>query len=333
MASVKDVAERAGVSVGTVSNVLNRPEKVTDATLARVRAAIDQLGFIRNDVARQLRAGRSRMIGLVVLDVGNPFFTELARGAERRAAEDDLVILLGNSDEASSTESKYLDLFEEQRVYGVLITPAGSDLTRLRQLRERGTPMVLVDRTVEGESFVSVSVDDVAGGRMAAEHLIGQGRRRVAFVGGPLTLRQVVDRYKGASQIVGTSADSSIEIIATDSLTVDAGRSAGEQIAARAPASRPDSVFAANDLIAIGLLQALLNANVTVPGEIAIVGYDDIAFASAGGIPLSSVRQPSYQIGYTAADLLIRGSRGENEVPEEVLYQPELVVRQSSFRA
>ena len=137
--SVREVAAAASVSVGTVSNVLNRPEKVAPDTVARVMAAIDELGFVRNDAARQLRAGRSRSIGLVVLDVRNPFFTEVARGAEDRAAEDGMTILLGNSDENADRERSYLDLFEEQRVHGVLISPLGDDESRLQRLRRRET--------------------------------------------------------------------------------------------------------------------------------------------------------------------------------------------------
>src|SRR6478735_4965956 len=161
--SVRDVAVAASVSVGTVSNVLNRPSKVSPATVERVMAAIDELGFVRNDAARQLRAGRSRSIGLVVLDVRNPFFTDVARGAERRAATDGLSILLGNSDDDPARESDYLDLFEQQRVHGVLITPVDEISGRLERLRTRGIPAVLVDRLSEGAEFSSVSVDDVSG--------------------------------------------------------------------------------------------------------------------------------------------------------------------------
>jgi len=125
--SVRDVAAAASVSVGTVSNVLNRPDKVAPATVERVTTAIAELGFVRNDAARQLRAGRSRSIGLVVLDVRNPFFTDVARGAEDRAAEDGMTILLGNSDENTDREGAYLDLFEEQRVHGVLISPLADE--------------------------------------------------------------------------------------------------------------------------------------------------------------------------------------------------------------
>src|SRR4051794_2207934 len=192
--SVRDVAAAAAVSVGTVSNVLNRPDKVAPATAERVLAAIEQLGFVRNDAARQLRAGRSRSIGLVVLDVRNPFFTDIARGAERRAAESDLAVLLGNSDDDPGREAAYLDLFEQQRVHGVLITPVEDVSLRLDRLHQHGIPAVLVDRRSDDDDFSSVSVDDDAGGYLAVRHLLDTGRRRIAFVGGPSAIRQVADR-------------------------------------------------------------------------------------------------------------------------------------------
>src|ERR1700744_452173 len=154
--SVRDVALRAGVSVGTVSNVMNRPDKVSAATIESVQRAISELGFVRNDAARQLRAGRSRAVGLVILDVGNPFFADLARGAEDQAARAGFSIILGNSDEKADREATYLDLFEEQRMHGVLISPFGDITARLLRLRERGIPAVLVDRTTQDESFSSV---------------------------------------------------------------------------------------------------------------------------------------------------------------------------------
>lgn len=161
--SVRDVADDAGVSVGTVSNVLNRPGKVAPATVARVRASIERLGFVRNDAARQLRAGRSRAIGLVVLDVRNPFFTEMARGAEERAAEHGLTVLMAGSDDKPEREAAHLDFFEQQRVFGVLVTPLAAGMPRLVRMRDRGIPTVLVDRETHDASFASVAVDDVEG--------------------------------------------------------------------------------------------------------------------------------------------------------------------------
>ncbi|UOQ90497.1 LacI family transcriptional regulator [Agromyces endophyticus] len=330
--SVREVAAAASVSVGTVSNVLNRPDKVAPATVERVLAAIEELGFVRNDAARQLRAGRSRSIGFVVLDVRNPFFTEVARGAETRAADAGLTVLLGTSDESIERERVYVDLFEEQRVHGVLISPLADDLPRLQRLRDRGTPVVLVDRQVHDRSFSSVSVDDVAGGRLAAEHLLGLGRRRIAFVGGPAGLRQIDDRIEGARRAVAEVPDAALEVVPTENLTVLQGRAAGEAIRARPEAERPDAVFAANDLLAMGVLQALvMRGDARVPDDIALIGYDDIDFAAAAVVPLSSIRQPAALIGHTAVDLLLREADADEEfAPEQVVFQPELVVRAST---
>jgi len=333
--SVRDVAAAASVSVGTVSNVLNRPEKVAPDTVTRVLAAIDELGFVRNDAARQLRAGRSRSIGLVVLDVRNPFFTDVARGAEDRAAEASMTILLGNSDENADRERSYLDLFEEQRVHGVLISPLGDDETRLKRLRGRETPVVLVDRVSEDRSLSSVSVDDVVGGELAVRHLLDTGRRRIAFVGGPMSIRQVADRLEGARRAVDAVPGSTLEVVATESLTVLEGRAAGESIRERPAAERPDAVFAANDLLAMGVLQAFnMLGSVRVPDDIALIGYDDIDFASAAVVPLSSIRQPASLIGYTAVDLLLKEAASNGEfTAEQVVFQPELVVRESTRRS
>ncbi len=330
--SVRDVAALAGVSVGTVSNVLNRPEKVADDTVSRVRLAIQKLGFVRNDAARQLRAGHSRAIGLVILDVGNPFFTDLARGAEDQASKTGYSIILGNSDEKAERESAYLDLFEEQRVRGVLISPFGDIEPRLRRLRDRGIRAVLVDRTSPDTSFSSVSVDDVAGGALAVEHLIETGRRRIAFVGGPFEIRQVADRLEGARAAVSRHEGVSLEVVPVAALSVVEGRGAGEAIVARPPGERPDALFAANDLIATGLLQALFMRNtVRVPDEIALIGYDDIDFASAAVVPFSSIRQPSSLIGATAVQLLLDEAGDPELKARQVVYQPELVVRASTL--
>jgi len=330
--SVRDVALRAGVSVGTVSNVMNHPEKVSPGAVARVTEAIDELGFIRNDAARQLRDGRSKTIGLVVLDVRNPFFTDVARGSEDAAAAAGLSVTLGNSDENPERESSYLDLFEQQRVHGVLISPYADITDRLLRLRKRGIPAVLVDRPSADSSFSSVSVDDIAGGHLAVEHLIAQGRRRIAFVGGPMDIRQVSDRLEGAKQAITANPGVTLEIIPIDALSVLEGRAAGLSVRDRAPADRPDGIFAANDLVAMGVLQALMlqGDGIRVPDEIALIGYDDIDFAAAAVVPLSSIRQPSALIGRTAVEILLEEAADSSIEPRQVVFQPELVVRSST---
>ena len=332
--SVRDVAAAAAVSVGTVSNVLNRPDKVAPATAERVLAAIENLGFVRNDAARQLRAGRSRSIGLVVLDIRNPFFTDIARGAEERAAEMGMTLLVGSSQEDPVREGAYLDLFLEQRVSGVLLSPVADTRSRLERLRANGVPVVLVDRQSKDHTFSSVAVDDVVGGRLAVRHLIDVGRRRIAYVGGPASIRQVADRLRGARQAVRRAPGVELEVLHTEALTVLAGRAAGEEIRERRPDDRPDAIFAANDLLAIGILQALmLPGGLRVPQDIALIGYDDIDFASASVVPLSSIRQPAGVIGRRAVELLLDESFAEDEdsfETDRVLFQPELIVREST---
>ena len=331
--SIRDVAAYAGVSVGTVSNVLNRPDVVAEPTRSRVQAAIKELGFIRNESARQLRAGRSRTIGLVVLDVANPFFTDVARGVEDEASESGLAVILCNSDDQQTKETHYLELLEEHRVQGILITPVSADDDRLARLQQRGTPVVLVDSRSPTRGQCSVSVDDVLGGELAVSHLLGDGHTRIAFVGGPLSIRQVADRRDGALRALdraGASPDG-LHMIETPALNVAAGQRAGAAIAELPAARRPSAVFCANDLLALGVLQEMTAQRIRVPDSISLIGYDDIDFAAAAAVPLSSVRQPRQLLGRTAAQLLLDEALGEgSHQHRQVVFEPELVVRQSS---
>ena len=330
--SIRDVATTAGVSVGTVSNVLNHPDKVSPATVERVHAAIDELGFVRNDAARQLRAGASRAVGLVILDGANPFFSDVARGAETAAERAGRVVLLGNSDQQVDREAHYLDLFEQHRVLGILISPVGDVTARLARLRRRGTPAVLVDRRADLTDFSSVSVDDVRGGQLAVEHLVSIGRRRLVVVGGPLDLQQVADRVAGAREAVRAAGpEVTLEVVEVPGLTVEHGRAAAAALMARPVAERPDGVFAANDLVAMGVLQSLVMlGDLRVPDDVALVGYDDIDFARAAVVPLTSVRQPSGLIGQTAMEILQEEIDDPTREPRRVVFAPELVVRAST---
>jgi LacI family transcriptional regulator len=326
--TIKQVAQRAGVSAGTVSNVLNRPDVVSGATRTRVLAAIEELGFVRNGSARDLRVGRSRTIGLVVLDVGNPFFTDVARGAAAIVEGHGSVLTLLEVGGDVERQRRHLDNLEEQRVQGLLITPVDERDPRLDELAARGVPVVLVDRRSADGRRCSVAVDDVLGGRLAAEHLMAQGHRRLAFVGGPRRLRQVADRLQGASEAVGAEP---LLVIERPELTFADGREAGEQLAALGDGERPTAVFCANDLLAIGLLQALTTAGLRVPEQVAIVGYDDIVYAAAAAVPLSSVRQPREALGAAAAQLLFEEiGAADGHHHRQVVFQPELVVRASS---
>jgi LacI family transcriptional regulator len=330
--SIRDVAELAGVSVGTVSNVLNKPSLVAEGTRTRVEDAIRSLGFVRNGSARQLRAGTSQAVGAIVLDISNPFFTDVARGVEDRLTEDDRILILASSDEQRSKEERYLRLLEEQGVQGVLVSPAEADLSWLDATRARGTAVVLIDRTSPTTDMCSVSVDDIKGGELAAAHLVEMGHRRIAFVNGPSKIRQCADRRKGvrkALRAAGLPAASSLVEVIVETQNADGGERALDELL-----DLPEPVTAiacVNDLTALGVLRGLMRRGIRVPEDVAVVGYDDVEFAAVLATPLTSVRQPRYQIGRAAADLLLDETRRDGtHRHRQIQFQPELIVRSSS---
>ncbi len=331
--SVKDVAAAAGVSLGTVSNVLNRPDRVSPDTRERVLKAMADLGFVRNESARQLRAGSSRTLAYVMLDASNPFFTDVAAGIDTAAESVDLSLVLCNSRNSPAREQAHLALLEQQRVQGVLITPVDPDSPTLDELARRGTPVVVVDRTRADQSFCSVAVDDVLGGRLAIEHLVDRGHTRVAYVAGPPELGQVRDRWQGAREAwaaAGLPPEDLVQV-SIAALTVAEGREAGQRLAGIPGKRRPTAAFCANDLVALGLLQQAIGSGVRVPDDLAIVGYDDIDFAAAAAVPLTSVRQPRQELGLTAAELVLDEAANPDHEHRQVLFTPELVARASTL--
>jgi len=316
--------------LGTVSNVLNRPELVATETRRRVEEAIAAVGFVRNSAARQLRGARSPTIGLVVLDVDNPFFTAVARGVEDAASEADHLLILCNSASSRTREDRHLRMLEEQRVAGILMTPVGKNPSkRVREIRENGTPVVLLDRAAKGGQC-SVAVDDVYGGRLAAEHLAERGHRRVALVNGPRSILQCAERRIGflrglSERGLSLAPEDDVEMA---EMTIGAGEEAAERLLGRR--RPPTAVFCTNDLLAIGVEHATLGRGRDVPDDLAIIGYDDVDFAAMSFVPLTSVRQPTYELGYRAAKLLLDEAMGRAHRHEQVVFQPELVERAST---
>ena len=331
-ASVKDVAATAGVSLGTVSNVLNRPEVVSAATRERVEQAMAALGVVRNETARQLRMGTSRTLAYVMLDATNPFFTDVAQGIELAAEGAEVSLFLCNSNNSAAREESHLAHLMEQRVHGILLTPMDPDAEIITAVASRGVPLVIVDRRRDDTTFCSVAVDDELGGRLAVEHLVDQGHRRVAFVGGPVELGQIRDRIAGARAAWADAGlpPEDLTVVPTAALNVAEGRGAGERLSGLSTARRPTAAFCANDLVALGLLQQVIGSGGSVPGDLAIVGYDDIYFAAAAAVPLTSVRQPREELGRTAAELVL--SEGEpGHTHQQVVFRPELVARASTI--
>ncbi|RVX40324.1 LacI family transcriptional regulator [Nonomuraea polychroma] len=331
MSSIKEVARLAGVSVGTVSNVLNRPDMVAPETRQRVQAAIAQLGYVRNASARQLRAGRSRTIAVVALDLANPFFIDVLSGVESAAQRVGLTVMVFNSSKDADREARLLEMLEEQRPLGVLITPVNDrgQRERLDRLLSRGIPVVLFDNSSRVNHGCAVAVDDMLGGRLAGWHLRERGHRHIAFAGGPFTVRQVEDRRDGLASVL-TPADR-LTVIPLPDLNVATGRTAAQEIAALPRAARPTAVFCGNDLVALGVLQELTQRGLRVPDDVAILGYDDIGFAAAAAVPLSSIRQPREQLGHTAAMMVLEeADHPSGHQHRHVIFQPELVERSST---
>jgi len=342
---IRQVAARAGVAVGTVSAYLNHPDRVSAERARRIAAAIDELGFVPSSAGRQLRLGVSSLIGYLSPDVSNPHFSEIAQEVEYRAERLGMTVFFAHSHGDREREDAYLEAFEQRQVRGLLVSSFEPIESRLAAMRERGTPSVLVGRRACDEHQPSVSIDDVSGGRQAAEHLIEQGCRRLAFVGGPLPVQQVTDRLDGARQATDAHPDvAGPEVIEVAERSIAAGRAVGAALAARPAADRPDGVFAANDVLALGVLQALVAGGVSVPDEVALVGYDDNEFAEASLIPLTSVRARHGDFGAAAVDLLFEAIERETGASPDAapaqregtaaqrVFAPELIVRESSRR-
>jgi LacI family transcriptional regulator len=326
--SLRDVAKAAKVSVGTVSNVLNRPEVVAPETLARVQGTIKDLGFVPNGFARHLRSGHSRTLGLIVPDVANPFFTEVARGVEDAASKRDYAVFLCNSDESASKEDRYINVLIEQQVRGVLITPTDVKSDRLDAMRDRGIAVALVDREIKGRKQCSVSVDDVHGGQLGIEYLTGLGHTDIAWVCGPDSIPQVADRGAGVAK-AAKFAGAKVETIRVSLMNTTQGEEAAKKILALK--TTPTAIFCANDLVALGVIRTLRENKFKIPEQVSVLGYDDIEFAASAAVPLSSISQPAYQMGVTAADLLLNEcEEAETHEHQQIRFQPQLVERAST---
>ena len=326
--SLRDIAKKAGVSVGTASNVLNRPGIVSPETAKRVQQVIEEMGYNPNGYVKQMSAGHSRTLGLVVPNVSNPFFAEVARGVEDAAAKKNYAVFICNTGESNQREERFMSVLIEQMVKGVLITPTSLKPGHIKMLKERGISVTLIDAAGKTSTECSVSVNDIRGGEIAIEHLASLHHTNIAWVCGPATIPQAADRSKGVAA-AAKSLKLKISAITTGTMTFAAGEEAVEQFLALE--SRPTAIFCANDLLALGMMRGLLARGIRIPDEISIIGYDDIEFAPSAAVPLTSIAQPAYQLGTVAAQLLLSECEGiETHAHQEVHFQPELVVRNST---
>jgi LacI family transcriptional regulator len=326
-ATIRDVARVAGVSDGTVSNTLNRPHLVNPQTRDRVREAMAAVGYVPNAAARALRVGRTRTIGLVVLDFGNPFFAEVAAGAEQAAAEAGADIALFHSGLSEHTrEQRLLQRLAERRLDGLIITPNDVDDTLLDTIEQGGTPVVVLAREVPSRRRSAVRSDDFLGGVLAARHLLDHGHRQLAFAGW-----RHDERYQGATR-TAAEAGATLTWIGTAGAGLADGLTAGRHLTSLEPARRPTAVFCANDLIAAGVVQVVTQAGWRIPHDLAVVGFDDTDLASAASaVELTSVRQPAADIGAAAVRLVLDSATAAERRIEDIVFEPQLVVRESTI--
>jgi LacI family transcriptional regulator len=333
MATIHDVAQRAGVSPITVSRVINRSGYASPETRARVEAAVTELGYVPNRLARSLRSKRTHTLALVITDITNPFFTTVARGVEDTASDAGYTVIFCNTDESESEEKKYLQVLLQQQVDGILLVPARGTLDSIDMIRKQNTPVVVLDRRLPpGAEVDTVRCENELGAYQLVRLLIELGHRDIALLSGPLGVSTAEDRLAGYRRAMREAGiDAAAQAIIYGSFTQASGSEMMRQLLARP--RRPTAVFAANNLIGIGALQAIQQAGLRVPDDIAIVSFDDLP-PTLLTMPFFTVSaQPAYDMGKRATQLLLaRLSKTATEPCQEIVLPTELIVRQSSGR-
>lgn len=332
MVTMKDVAKRAGVSVATVSHVINETRFVSEELKQRVLQVIDEMGYQPDAVARSLRRKETQTIGLIVPDNSNSFFAEVARGIEDVGFEQGYSVILCNSDLNLEKELTYLDTLIAKRVDGIIFIAATAQVEHVESLVESGMPIVIADRKMPEIEVDSVLVDNFQGGYEATKHLLDLGHRRIGCITGPWDLTPSADRvagYKAALSQHGLRADEDL-IVRGDYL-----RQSGEMAVRRflELSAPPTAIFACNDLMAIGAMKSIHEQGLRVPEDISIVGFDDIALASCLNPPLTTIAQPKYELGKIAAELVIQKiTRSDSGEKREIVLDSHLVVRGSTLK-
>ena len=331
MASLQEVARRARVSIATVSRVLNKSEKVVPETRAAVEKALHELGYRPSRVARRLRMkdGRAHLVGLIIPDIQNPFYAEIARGVEDAAYAAEYALLLCNSDENPEKERFYLEVMRSESVDGIVLPPFDDRDAAVIDIAATGMPVVCVDRSMVKLQTDLVEVDNHRGAFEAVSHLLDKGHKNIGLIEGRAHVSTSRERRRGyldalAERGVAVRKD----LMRSGDFKQESGRVlANELLTLRKP---PTALFVCNNLMTVGALAAIHQRGLRVPQDVAIVGFDDLPWAEALDPPLTVVRQPAYDVGRQAMELLLKRIMEPNRAPVTVRLQPELVTRRSS---
>ena len=330
MATLKDVAREADVSVSTVSRALNDSDKVHPDTKAHVKAVAEELGYMPSRVARRLRleGGKASLLGLVIPDIQNPFFADVTRGVEDVAQEHGYALILSNSDEDADKQRLALEILQTEDVDGVIVPPVGTDDPAIRQLLDSGIAVVCVDRRLPNARVDTILSDNRQGAHEAVSHLIALGHERIGFIGGIPHISTLTERRAGYEQALrahGLPVDPAL--IREGDVRRERGRIFTEELLALD--RPPTALFTGNNLTTLGALAALNERGVAVPDEMALVGYDDVPWPMALNPPPTVVDQPGYEMGRRAAEILLERLRAPDRSPTTVTLQPKLIVRRS----
>ncbi len=330
MATIQDVAQHAGVSIATVSRVLNGTTYVNEEVAARVRAAIKELRYQPSRAAQAMRANRSKIIGLLISDIQNPFFTVLIRGVEDVANKNGYSLILCNSDENSRKEQQYVEVLCAERVAGAIVVPTSENAPKLRLFREHEIPFISIDRRVKDSTTDAVLVDNMRGAYEAVTHLITNGYRRIGVITGPMsttTGRERLEGYRQALHDAGIANDPALEMI--DDFKFGGGRRGAQALLDLVPPV--DALFTTNNLMTMGALETIHERHLRIPEDIAIVGFDEMPWAALASISLTTVTQPVYELGSTAALRLFQRLQNLTALTkQEIILTPTLQVRDST---
>ena len=328
MPTVLDVAKRAGVAPITVSRVVNNSGYVSQATRERVEAAVKELGYFPNTLARGLRSKRTRTLALIVTDITNPYFTLMARGVEDAAGASGYTVVYCNTDESEEKEENYANLLAQRQVDGVLLVPSCGKVKTIKFLLSNDINVVALDRRVTGIEIDSVLSDSVNGAYQLVKLLIGLGHKRIAMITGPKDVSTSVDRVAGYQQALIESGLGNNEQVYYGAFIQQSGYEFTKQAMMQSP--RPTAIFGANNFIAIGIIKALRDLQFDVPGDVSIGAFDDFPESMLVAPFLTFVEQPAYEIGRMATELLLRRISGELTGEYQKLILPTQIIERRS---
>lgn len=323
MFTIRDVAKESGVSVATVSRVLNQTGYVHEDTRKKVMAAVDKLKYSPNEVARSLYKKKSKLIGLLLPDITNPFFPQLARGVEDEMQKGGYRLLFGNSDENAEKEMDYLNTFIQNNVVGIISATNNKTKTNYKDL---SIPVVFLDRT--SSDYPSVYADGKEGGRIAAEEIVKRGSKRITLLKGPAHIQPAQDRFQGALEALSQSTVD-FHVMSTTSFAFEDAEKWAKELFATYPDT--DGVLASNDIVATAVLHEALRLGKSIPEDLQIIGFDDIPQSSLLFPSLSTIRQPAYEMGKEAATLLVKLINKEN-VQQQHIQMPVTFIDRNTTR-